>query len=81
MIYSIIFERITDGSLSSDYFYAHIPTLDLTTHGLGIEGAKKAAIDLIKLWIEEKKVNNEKIPIESESFFSRVEIEDAVFSP
>ncbi|MDP2208575.1 MAG: hypothetical protein Q8K98_07350 [Bacteroidota bacterium] len=37
------------------YYYAHLPTLDLTTHGFGIEGAKQAALDLIKLWIDEKK--------------------------
>jgi len=30
--------------------------LDLTTHGLGIDGAKEAAMDLIHLWIEEKKI-------------------------
>ena len=55
MTYSIVYERIKDGSLPPAYFYAHIPTLDLTTHGKGIQGAKKAAIDLIQLWIAEKK--------------------------
>ncbi len=59
MTYSIIYDKITDGSLPAGYFYAHIPTLDLTTHGKGIEGAKEAAIDLIKLWIAEKKVNKD----------------------
>jgi len=33
------------------YYYAHIPTLELTTHGKGIEGALKAVIEA---WIEEK---------------------------
>ncbi|MBE2225851.1 MAG: hypothetical protein IAE93_00850 [Ignavibacteria bacterium] len=56
----IIYEKITDGSLPDNYFYAHIPALDLTTHGIGVEGAKSAAEDLVKLWREEKssKINS-----------------------
>ncbi len=80
MRYSIIIERITDGSLPDEYFYAHVPALDLTTHGLGIEGAKKAAKDLIELWIEEKKENNENIQRETEVYYSEVEIDDAILS-
>ena len=80
MIYSIIYERISDDSLPPEYFYAHIPALDLTTHGLGIDGAKEAAHDLIQLWIEEKKSNNEKIPVETESYYSKIEIDDAILS-
>ena len=80
MIYSIVYEKINDDTLPEGYYYAHVPALDLTTHGLGIEGAKDAALDLIKLWIEEKRENNETIPIELESYFSKVEIEDAILS-
>jgi len=80
MIYSIVYEKINDHTLPDGYYYAHVPALDLTTHGLGIEGAKNAALDLIKLWIEEKKANNEQIPIELESYFSKVEVKDAIFS-
>ena len=36
------------------YYYAHITTLELTTHGKGIEGALKAAKELIEAWIDEK---------------------------
>ena len=79
MKYSIIFEKIADDSLPSDYFYAHIPALDLTTHGYGIEGAKAAALDLMKLWIEEKIANNDPLPIETEAYFSQIEIKDAIF--
>lgn len=50
----VIYEKITDGSLPDNYFYALIPQLGLTTHGIGVEGAKTAAEDLIKLWIDEK---------------------------
>ena len=65
MTYSILFEKITDASFSEGYYYAHIPSLDLTTHGLGIEGAEEAAKVLIHLWIEEKKANGEEIKYES----------------
>ncbi len=74
MHYSVLFEKVTDGSLPEVYYYAHIPALDLTTHGLGITGAKTAAKDLIRLWIDEKKANNEIIPVESDSFFTTLEI-------
>lgn len=78
MYYSILVEKIIDGSLPEDYYYAYIPAFDLTTHGLGINGAKEAAIDLLNLWIAEKKANNEPIPVEEESYFTRVEIKHAV---
>jgi hypothetical protein len=29
--------------------------LSLTTHGLGIEGARASATDLLKLWLSEKR--------------------------
>jgi predicted RNase H-like HicB family nuclease len=59
MKYSIVCERIDDGSLPPSYFYAHMPALDLTTHGLGVEGARAAAQDLLDLWIAEKRANGE----------------------
>ncbi len=80
MTYTIIYERIKDSSFPEGYYYAHIPTFDITTHGSGIEGAKKAAEDLLKIWIEEKKASGEKIPLEEESFYSKIEIEDALLS-
>lgn len=69
MTYTVVYEKISDISFPDGYCYAHIPSLDLTTHGLGIEGAKDAAIDLVKLWIEEKKARGEKIKTELESFY------------
>ena len=54
MQYSILYEAVTEPGFPPGYYYAHIPALDLTTHGAGIEGAKAAAQDLIKVWIEEK---------------------------
>jgi len=78
MIYSIVYERVDDPSLPNEYYYAHIPALDLTTHGLGIDGAKAAATDLLTLWLEEKRANGENVPLELEAFFSKIEIDDAV---
>jgi predicted RNase H-like HicB family nuclease len=80
MTYTIIYEKITDGSLPDGYYYAHIPTLDLITHGLGIEGAKEAAKDLVKLWIEEKQSNGEEVKAETETLISQIEIKDALHS-
>ena len=78
MTYSVIYEKINDPSFPAGYYYAHVPALDLTTHGLGIEGAKEAARDLVKLRIEEKVASRETIPVESDILYSRIEIEDAV---
>ena len=78
MIFSIVYEQIDDASLPPGYYYAHIPALDLTTHGKGIEGAKTAALDLARLWIEEKRTHGETIPVEKEAFFSQIELGNAV---
>lgn len=80
MTYTIIYEKINDGSLPEGYYYAHIPALDLTTHGIGINGAKEAAIDLLKIWAEEKKANGESLPAEEETLISKIEIEDASYT-
>ncbi|MGA2686131.1 MAG: hypothetical protein ABSF51_13880 [Verrucomicrobiota bacterium] len=54
MNFGILFEKVTDKDFPAGYFYAHVPSLGLTTHGLGIEGAKKAVVDLLRLWLAEK---------------------------
>jgi predicted RNase H-like HicB family nuclease len=59
MQYSILIEAVTDSDFPQGYYYAHIPSLGLMTHGFGIEGAKMAARDLIGLWIVEKKAQGE----------------------
>ncbi len=77
MTYTIIYEKINDPSFEKGYYYAHLPALDLTTHGFGIEGAKDAALDLLKLWVE-KKANGEQIIQEEESFYSKIELQDVL---
>jgi len=78
MHYGILFEKIEETDFPAGYYYAHVPALGLTTHGLGIEGARDAAVDLIKLWIAEKKANGEPVNMPSAALYSTVEIADAV---
>ena len=80
MEYSVLIEKIHDNTLPDGYYYAHIPALDLTTHGMGIQGAKNAAEELIHIWIEEKMAHSELVPIESDSYYSKIEIKNAVQS-
>ncbi|MCL5991872.1 MAG: hypothetical protein M1419_07195 [Bacteroidetes bacterium] len=70
----ILYEKIYEKGFPEGYYYAHIPTLNLTTHGLGIDGAKSAAGDLIRLWLDEKTANNEPVNISEEYLFSTIEM-------
>jgi predicted RNase H-like HicB family nuclease len=77
MIYGILFEKIESAELPHGFYYAHVPALGLTTHGEGIEGARAAAEDLVKLWLAEKKAAGESIDLPSEFFFSTIEISES----
>lgn len=79
MTYTILFQKIDEKDFPSGFYYAHIPAFDITTHGSGIEGAREAAKDLLKIWIEEKKSEGEKIEPENEILISKIEMEDALF--
>ena len=76
MTYGILFEKAQDTALPPGFYYAHVPALGLTTHGEGIEGARAAAEDLVKLWLLEKKAAGESIGLPSEFFFSTIEISE-----
>ncbi len=81
MQYGVVFEKINEPGFPSGYYYAHIPTLGLTTHGVGIDGAREAAADLIALWLAEKRANGEHVALPTELLYSTVEVdEDAVQS-
>jgi len=54
MRYAVMFERLPAEEGMPGYYYAHVLSLGLTTHGLGVEGALEAARDLLALWNEEK---------------------------
>ena len=76
MTYGILFEKVEDGALMPGFYYAHVPALGLTTHGEGIEGARAAAIDLVKVWIAEKRAAGETVTQPTEFLFSTMEIPD-----
>ena len=76
MNFGVLFEKVTDQEFPAGYYYAHVPSLGLTTHGLGIEGARQAARDLLQLWIAEKQSNGETIPPSGETLFSTLELPD-----
>ena len=76
MNYGILFERIDDADLPPGHYYAHVPSLGLTTHGLGIEGAREAARDLVQQWIAEKRASHEPVPAPSEFFYSTLDFPD-----
>jgi predicted RNase H-like HicB family nuclease len=56
------------------WYYAHIPALDLTTHGNGVEGALAAAKELVAGWVAELRTRGEPVPIETQGFVSQIEI-------
>ena len=76
MTYGVLFERITTPDAEAGSYYAHLPTLGLTTHGVGIEGARAAAEDLVRLWLAERLANGETLEAASEFLFSTVEVSD-----
>ena len=79
MQYSVVLDAVNETGFEG-YYYAHIPALDLTTQGKGIEGAVAAAKDLAELWVAEKKTRGEPVPQESGTVIARIEISDAVLS-
>ena len=77
MRYSVVLEPIHEPDFQG-YYYAHIPSLDLTTHGQGIEGALTAAQELAQAWVEEKRAHGEPVPVETKSVMTYIEIPDAL---
>jgi len=75
-MYPIVFEKIAEGDGLSGHYYAHVPLLGLTTHGAGIEGARAAVLDLLRLWLAEKQAAGEEVPQPGEFFFSTIEVDE-----
>ena len=67
-------ERLPDEEGMPGYYYAHVPSLSLTTHGLGMEGALEAARDLASLWIDEKRARGEPVAAQPEAVLASVEV-------
>lgn len=75
MRYTVVLEPTREAE-HPGWYYAHIPALDLTTHGMGLEGAMEAARDLVSGWIAELRSRGEEIPVEGQGFISQIEIPD-----
>ena len=75
MRYTVILEPTNEAD-NPGWYYAHIPALDLTTHGLGLEGAMEAARDLVMGWIAELRNRGEEVPVETQGFVGQIEIPD-----
>jgi predicted RNase H-like HicB family nuclease len=75
MRYSVLIEPVEESENMPGMYYAHVPSLGLTTHGSGIEGAMAAARDLIALWVEEKRASGAPLAPVRESFLATVEVE------
>jgi predicted RNase H-like HicB family nuclease len=56
------------------WYYAHVPALDLTTHGEGVEGALAAAQELITGWVAELRDAGKPVPVEDAAFVTHVEV-------
>ena len=73
MKYSVLLESAVLEEEKGTY-YAHVPSLGLTTHGQGIEAAMEAARDLIQLWVEEKRSHGETPKPVAESLLATLEV-------
>jgi predicted RNase H-like HicB family nuclease len=80
MRYSVFLEPLNEPDFKG-YYYAHIPALDLTTHGQGIEGALSAAQELVEAWVAEKRGRGETVPVEGKSLIAQIEVADALLRP
>ena len=80
MRYAVLLEPIQEPGFEG-FYYAHIPTLDLTTHGQGVEGALTAARELVEAWIAEKRAHGESVPVETGALIGHIEVADALLSP
>lgn len=71
-----MFEPVRQPDFPAGCYYAHVPSPGLTTHGPGIEGARAAALDLVQLWLEERRAGGEAVPPSAEVLFTTLEIPD-----
>jgi predicted RNase H-like HicB family nuclease len=75
MRYSVLVEPVEEGENMPGCFYAYVPSLGVTTHGRGIEGALEAARDLIHVWLDEKRAAGENPAPARESLLATVEVD------
>ena len=75
MRYNVIVEPVEASEHMPGCFYAHVPSLGITTHGNGVEGALAAARDLIHLWVSEKRAAGESTTPARESLLTTIEVD------
>ncbi len=75
MRYSVLVEPVEESENLPGFYYAHVPSLGITTHGDGVEGALAAARDLIHLWVDEKRAAGENPSPARESLLATVEVD------
>ena len=75
MRYSVLVEPVEESERLPGFYYAHVPSLGITTHGSGVEGALDAARDLIRLWVDEKRAAGETPVPARESLLATVEVD------
>jgi predicted RNase H-like HicB family nuclease len=80
MRYSVFLEPVEEAGFEGLY-YAHIPVLDLTTHGVGVEGALAAARELAEAWVAEKRAHGDPLPVETTALIGHIDIADAILAP
>ena len=74
MQYAVMLEPLPADEKMPGFFYAHVPSLGLTTHGLGVEGALEAARDLVVLWNDEKRACGQSVAAPSEAILATLEV-------
>jgi predicted RNase H-like HicB family nuclease len=72
----VMFAPARDTDFPAGYYYAHVPSLGLTTPGPGSEGARAAAWALVRLWLEEKRASGEPIPPPADGLCSPLGLPD-----
>jgi predicted RNase H-like HicB family nuclease len=74
MKYTVLIEPVEDSEGLPGFYYAHVPSLGITTHGGGIDGAMSAARDLISLWVEEMRASGQEPKTPGESILATLEV-------
>jgi predicted RNase H-like HicB family nuclease len=80
MRYAVLIEPVDEARFEG-YYYAHVPSLDLTTHGRGIEGALRAVQELAEAWVAERRAHGEPVPTDRHSVIARIDVADAALRP
>jgi len=73
MKYTVVIEPTHEPD-QPGWYYVHVPALDLTTHGEGVEGARQAAAELVAAWVAEHRARGEDVPVEEGAFVSQIEV-------